>query len=683
MKKNTDDFKNEVKKLVGSEYTVLGEYINSKIKIKMKHNICENEYEVKPNNFLNGTRCPKCYGATKYTDEVFAKKVKELVGDEYIVLGEYKNNKTKIKMKHNICGYEFEMRPYSFIIGQRCPLCSHRVPYSTQSFKEKVKLLVGNEYTVLGNYINSQAKIKMKHNICGHEYDVVANSFLQGIRCPKCGGTLKYTSENFKNKIQELVGNEYIVLGEYKNNKTKIKMKHNICGIEYDVKPNAFINGDRCPNCAKNKKYTEESFIVKVKELVGEEYLVLGNYINSQTKIKMKHNICGHEYEVKPNSFISGHRCPKCYKTIPYTTETFKEKVKELVGDKYSVVEEYINSDTKIKMKHNICGNEYKVRPSLFIRGNRCPICSLQLRRSLPEEIIAYFVSKYFKIYQSYRPDWLKLKSGINAEIDIWIPNKKIGIEYDGGIHRLDESFKKDMYKNDIITKSNECKKLYRIRENITYPMNEVSDKIQIIKANKTISMTSKRGIDELEKIITLLLVNLGINNPNVKITERIINECQCKIEDYYESIELPVRKKYISSRKSNTREFKQRVFSLVGNEYSVLGEYVNAITKIKIRHEKCNYEYEVKPSCFLNGNRCPKCAGHLKYTTETFKEKIKELVEDEYSVLGKYINSKTKIKMRHNTCNHIWNVKPNAFIRGSRCPNCYKQNFSKKKNIN
>ena len=60
---------------------------------------------------------------------------------------------------------------------------------------------------------------------------------------------------------------------------------------------------------------TTREFKQEVYNLVGNEYSVLGEYINNKTKIKMKHNLCGHEFEMTPNSFLSGgNRCRECWK---------------------------------------------------------------------------------------------------------------------------------------------------------------------------------------------------------------------------------------------------------------------------------------------------------------------------------------------------------------------------------
>lgn len=485
----------------------------------------------------------------------------------------------------------------------------------------------------------------------------------------------KLSTEDYKNLVKELVGDEYSVIGEYINTSTKIEMKHNKCNSIYTVRPYAFIHKkSRCPNCSKHKPYTTETFKEKVKELSDNEYSVLGQYLNSQTKIKMKHNTCGYEYMVKPNTFVNGSRCPKCFTSVPYTTKTFKEKIYNIVGDKYTLINKYVNSDTKIKLRHNICGYEYEVFPQNFLRGNRCPICSYELKRSLPEEIIAYFVSKYFEIIQSYRPKWLEFETGQRAEIDIWIPDLKVGIEYDGNIHKSNSRYKNDIYKNTIIENTTECNMLVRLREQKTSKMKTTSKKIAIIQAEKSIAVTSKRGLDELEKMIKNLLELLGVYDINPKITDDIISECQNRSELYYEELGKPIRSRKIRTRKSNTAEFKERVYNLVGDEYTVLGEYTYALEKIKMKHNICGYEYEVRPNDFLNGRRCKRCACRKIYNADLFKEKIKELVGNEYTILNEYINYKTKIMFKHNKCGYEFMLKPCYFISGTRCPKCNKK---------
>ena len=187
---------------------------------------------------------------------------------------------------------------------------------SFEEFQNKFKNELGNEYDLLSKkYINCKTKIKVKHNKCGNEYEVTPDMILgkKKRRCPFCSGKLLKNTDIFKKEVYDLVGKEYTVLGEYKNADTKILMKHNKCGNEYEVTPNNFLNQKRrCPFCSGNKKKTTDIFKKEVYDLVGKEYTVLGEYKNADTKILMKHNKCGNEYEVTPNKFLQDRRCPKC-----------------------------------------------------------------------------------------------------------------------------------------------------------------------------------------------------------------------------------------------------------------------------------------------------------------------------------------------------------------------------------
>ena len=50
------------------------------------------------------------------------------------------------------------------------------------------------------------------------------------------------------------------------------------------------------------------------------------------------------------------------------------------------------------------------------------------------------------------------------------------------------------------------------------------------------------------------------------------------------------------------------------------------------------------------------------KKTTEKFKEEVYNLVKDEYTVLGEYLACNKKIEMKHNTCGYIYSVRPSSF---------------------
>lgn len=403
MKRTNEEFLELVYGLVGDEYSVLSEYKNARTKVIMRHNTCGYEYPQIPDHFLNqGSRCPKCASENRSlkqrrTVEEFKAKVYEAVGDEYTVLGEYVNSQTKILMRHNTCGEEFEIRPNSFLRGVRHSKCaqalkSEKRRKSQAQFVDDVYNLVGDEYAVLGKYAGAKRDILIKHNQCGTEFTTLPSNFLNGKRCPECKGlrisfAKRWKPEVFYKKVNELVGDEYTVLGEYTNSATPIRFRHNICGTEYSATPNSFLQGHRCDVCMNkirsNKlKMSNDTFVARVSELIGNEYTFLEEYNKANIPILVRHNICGNEYKVSPNAFLGGKRCKKCVQkrlaeAQTKTQEEFKKEVYDLVGDEFTVLGEYVNTRTKVLMRHNTCGREFLKSPGDFLYNKSfCAVCA-------------------------------------------------------------------------------------------------------------------------------------------------------------------------------------------------------------------------------------------------------------------------------------------------------------------
>ncbi|WP_338452916.1 hypothetical protein R4Z09_14240 [Niallia oryzisoli] len=140
----------------------------------------------------------------------------------------------------------------------------------------------------------------------------------------------------------------------------------------------------------------------EVFSLVGLEYEVIGEYIQSNEKIMMKHVACGHEYPVKPVMFLRGNRCPQCFQNIKKTTDQFEQEVLELVGTEYEVIGDYLGASEYIQMKHVVCGHGYPIVAVSFLRGKRCPHC----KDSKGERAIYEFLErKGIKFTRQYKID--------------------------------------------------------------------------------------------------------------------------------------------------------------------------------------------------------------------------------------------------------------------------------------
>lgn len=237
-----EDFINKVKDIYNEEYTVVGKYINSNTKLEIRHNKCNNVWFPIPYNFLaKKSKCPYCAGLKKLTQEDFIKKVNELGNNEYEVLSEIKNIDTYCKFRHKICGTEFKQTPKYFFKGNsRCPLCKPgKTNKLTKELLEKrISNLGNNEYELVGDYINIDKPVKMKHLKCNNIYEVTINNFSHGERCPLC--KIKSKGEEKIKEYLEERNIKYISEKRFKDCKYKRVLPFdffiedlNIC-IEYD-----------------------------------------------------------------------------------------------------------------------------------------------------------------------------------------------------------------------------------------------------------------------------------------------------------------------------------------------------------------------------------------------------------------------------------------------------------------
>ena len=277
------------------------------------------------------------------------------------------------------------------------------------------------------------------------------------------------TNEQFLQEVQSQVGNEYSFLEPYFKTHTKIQVRHNICNNNYLVTPNDFIiNKHRCPKCqlvisGKKRRMSNEEFMKRVLLFDDhKEYLFKGSYVKTHEKIPIIHLKCGYEFAISPTNYLKGKRCPKCAGNIKRTNEQFILEVKKLVGEEYKFLEEYVNTDTYIKVKHNSCGEIYKISPKEFLLYDaRCPFCLRNgiFKKSMPaNKLERYLRSIGLDVKMEYRFDNLRSKP-----FDIYLPELNIVIEYDGeqhfkpkyGIESFMAQKRRDSEKNDFMINNN------------------------------------------------------------------------------------------------------------------------------------------------------------------------------------------------------------------------------------
>ena len=128
--------------------------------------------------------------------------------------------------------------------------------------------------------------------------------------------------------------------------------------------------------------------------------------------------------------------------------------------------------------------------------------------------------------------------------------------------------------------------------------------------------------------------------------------------------------KKRMEDKKRYTKdEFSEKVLSIQPSIH-VIGDYKNSVTKIEVYCDKCGNKWKVVPSSLLSGTGCPKCNKRYRRSTEEFSQELNR-INPHLEVLGTYVNANKKIKVKCRSCGTEWLANPIGLLRGNDCPNC------------
>lgn len=269
---------------------------------------------------------------------------------------------------------------------------------------------------LMETFTKTQNKIKCRCRKCGHEWNVLASSLLQGHGCPKCEcernarGQSK-TQEQFITELQQVNPN-IEVLGQYKNIKVKILCRCKIDGYEWEVRPISLLQGTGCPKCAGCVKLTPDQFIqqFKTNNKHAHDIELQETFINKGIKIKCKCKKCGYEWEARPDSLINGVGCPKCAGLVKPTTKEFTNKLHQINPD-IEILTPYIKAKTKILCKCKIDGYEWEATPQNLLQGHGCPKCggrAIPTTEEFKEKL--YQISPDIEIIGTYEMSLKKIK---------------------------------------------------------------------------------------------------------------------------------------------------------------------------------------------------------------------------------------------------------------------------------
>ena len=301
--------------------------------------------------------------------------------------------------------------------------------------------------------------------------------------------------------------------------------------------------------------------------------------------------------------------------------------------------------------------------------GTKCPICNSGRQTSFAEQALYYYVKKvYPTAISGYKEIFTR-----SMELDVYIPDLKIGIEYDGVYwhHKKAATYEREQRKYDI------CKEngitLIRVREKRKH-VDEVPAADWCVFSPETESDEVALSIS-IKNVITWIrdqTKNSSIPSiPDIDVTRdrfEILSYLKGPVKNSVQEIAPELAEEWDYERNG---ELKPDMISAGSSQY------VNWICST------CGYRWEaVVYHRAKNHTGCPKCAGFIfEKGVNDLETKMPELLADwDYEENAKHdiypgeimFNSGKKVHWKCHICGHRWTVSLNKrTVQGNGCIKC------------
>ena len=379
----TEDVQKEIWNLVGDEYAMLGEYIDSKTPFMIRHNKCGREYYVRWNNFKHGKRCAACRGVLKYTIEEARKAFNDLgltlLAEEYV---------------HALYPMDYICRAHpeegvlkgtlSAILGHHisCKKCRYTKTAVSQkkSYEEVAKLfdehgldLIDSEYVNANTHMNYICRKHPELGVQQTTFDSISHNKYHG--CPRCGYEAMGNNKRMPDEDIVMLFDEYDfdVIDIIKERRTKVKCicrKHRDKGIQIKTL-NGIKHGKGCKYCANVVPLTQEEVTRRVYDK-NPNIDVVSDYINGDSPLTLKCKICNCRWTLsRAESAISPTRgkcsCPHCDGSIgARKIFEFLTQHKFNFDTEYSFPDLFGYSDKLLRFDFAIFDKDGKGKPTLI-----------------------------------------------------------------------------------------------------------------------------------------------------------------------------------------------------------------------------------------------------------------------------------------------------------------------------
>ena len=293
----------------------------------------------------------------------------------------------------------------------------------------------------------------------------------------------------------------------------------------------------------------------------------------------------GHEWQATTNSRNNGIGCPYCSGRFAIKGQNDLQTVNPTLAKEWhyeknnglTPTDVMPNSDKKVWW---VCGKGHEWQASIGSRnrGNGCPFCHSEQNTSFPEYAIVFYLKKYgLETIHSYKEK--------GYELDVYIPSKKVAIEYDGYLWHKNKT-KQDLRKNYNCVKDGII--LYRIREGLP-SLNDSSVDYVVQRNQEDLSDILKKLLSE----ITETVIDVDLKRDSIAIEN---------LREYAEK-----ETSFLFSNPEAAREWNYEKNGNLKPEHFAANSHKKVWWKCKKGHE---WQATIKDR--NNGNGCPYCSSKI-----------------------------------------------------------------------
>lgn len=389
-RKTTSEFIVELSN-INPNIEVLGQYEGAYTPVQCRCIKCKHIWMAVPHNILTKSGCPNCsHSATSFIEQFILLSLQEALGSKNVLTRDkktigkeldiyipylnvaiepgawyyHKNSAKKDEIKRRLCN-EKGIRLITIYYG-----CDNDDFETNDILKYKSNFANGNEF---GSLINLVKKLFLLLEI----HQQYSNELWQKLKAQAYLNSRKTSTVEFAKRLREIYP-KITLLGEYTSTEVKVKCRCDICGNIWTTTPHMLLQGRGCPICSKAKRImkqrtSNEAFIKKL-QTNNPKIIPLESYVDGKTKIKFKCAKCGEIWKTRPDIILRGHGCPNCVGRPKINTKIFKERM-STINPSIEILGEYINTSTKVMCACKICNNKWEATPHDLQSGRGCPEC--------------------------------------------------------------------------------------------------------------------------------------------------------------------------------------------------------------------------------------------------------------------------------------------------------------------